>query len=125
VGASGAGSVLTGGSGNDFVGTTGNNCTLDGGADNDHLEAAAGHTGDRFLYWANYDKDDITGFATHASGGTDIIDIRGFGVTTFAGLQALMTTVSGNTVITFNGSDVLTVNGVTAGQFQAADFFLA
>ena len=29
-----------------------------------------------------------------------------------------------NTLITFNASDKLTINGVTSGQLQATDFFL-
>ena len=125
VGASGSGSQLNGGIGNDYVATTGNNCILDGGMGNDHLVAAAGHAGDKFVFWAFWGQDQITGFATHGSGGTDIVDIRGFGVTTFAQLQGLMTQSGADTVITFNTADILTIRNVLPAEWQVTDFQLA
>jgi hypothetical protein len=71
--------------------------------------AAAGgaHGGDRFVFHAGYGLDSITGFARHGAGGTDVIDLQGFGLN-FTSLQAYLSDAGGN--------------GVTKGQLQASDF---
>ena len=63
LGCSGNGNLLNGGAGNDYLGATGNNNTLDGGAGNDTLVAAAGHTGDQFVFQFGYGHDVVQGFA--------------------------------------------------------------
>jgi hypothetical protein len=65
--------------------------------------------------------DTITGFARHGAGGTDVVDLNGFGLS-FATLAPFLSTVSGNAVITVNAATVLTINGVTSAQLQASDF---
>ena len=105
---SGNNNSLFGGAGNDWLGATGNNNVLDGGAGNDTLVAApGGHLADVFNYRPGYAQDEIIGFARHNAGGTDVVSIQGFGVTTFAQLQGFMTQSGGDTVITLNTADIL------------------
>ena len=54
-----------------------------------------------------------------------MVSIQGFGVTTFAQLQGFMTQSGGDTVITLNTADILTVRNVAPNQWQADDFLLA
>ena len=126
LGVSGNFNQLFGGAGNDWLGATGDNNTLDGGAGNDTLVAAPGtHQGDVFNYRPGYAQDEIIGFSRHNAGGTDVVSIQGFGVTTFAQLQTFMTQSGGDTVITLNTADILIVRGVAPGTLQASDFLLA
>ena len=55
--------------------------------------------------------DSVTGFLRHGAGGTDVLDVNGFGLD-FTTIQAFMADVGGNCVFTLNGADILTVNGV-------------
>ena len=75
-------SSLFGGVGNDYVAATGDGNVLDGGVGDDHLVAAAGHADDIFVFQVAYGMDDVTGFARHGAGGTDVITIQGFGIAT-------------------------------------------
>jgi ELWxxDGT repeat protein len=125
VGASGNGNYLSGGSGNDYVAATGNTNRLDNGAGNDMLVVAAGHQGDTFVFHAGYGLDEIQGFARHGAGGTDVIDLKGFGLANFAAVQALLTDSGPNAVLTINAVTVLTIDGVLKAQLQASDFLLA
>ena len=116
LGVSGDLNQLFGGAGNDWLGATGDNNTLDGGAGNDTLVAAPGtHQGDVFNYRPGYAQDEIIGFSRHNAGGTDVVSIQGFGVTTFGQLQTFMTQSGGDTVITLNTADILIVRGVAPG----------
>ena len=119
VGCSGNNNFLNGAQGNDYLAATGNGNTLDGGAGNDALVAGA-HTGDRFVFHPGYGADSVAGFARHGAGGTDVIDLNGFGVN-FTTLQGFMADVGGNCVFTL-GADILTVSGVLKAQFLATDF---
>ena len=66
------------------------------------------------------------GFARHGQpGGTDVVSIQGFGLTTFAQLQGLMMQSGADTVITFNTADILTIRNVLPGDWLATDFQLA
>ena len=126
LGVSGHLSQLFGGAGNDWLGATGSGNVLDGGAGNDTLVAAtAAHQGDVFNYRAGYAQDEVIGFARHGDGGTDVVSIQGFGVTTFGQLQTLMTQSGADTVITFNTADILTIRNVLPGQWLDTDFQLA
>ena len=126
LGVSGNINTLFGGAGNDWLGATGNGNTLDGGAGNDTLVAApGGHLADVFNYRPGYAQDEIIGFARHGAGGTDVVSIQGFGVTTFAQLQGFMTQSGADTVITLNTADILTIRNVLPAQWQATDFQLA
>ncbi len=72
-----------------------------------------------------YAQDELIGFARHGAGGTDVVSIQGFGVTTFAQLQGLMMQSGADTVITFNTADILTIRNVLPGDWLATDFQLA
>src|SRR5262245_19817500 len=119
VGCSGNNNWLFGGGGDDYVAASGNNNVLDGGAGNDQLVAGGTHSGDRFIFHAGYGLDSITGFARHGAGGSDLIDLTGFGLS-FNSLQ--FSNSGGNCVISINASTVLTINGVSSGQLQPSDF---
>ena len=106
--------------GNDYIAATGNSNVLDGGAGNDQLVAGS-HSGDRFVLHPSYGMDSITGFARHGAGGTDVIDVNGFGLT-FTTLQQYLADVSGNCVIMLDAATILTIEGVTKAQLQASDF---
>jgi Ca2+-binding RTX toxin-like protein len=123
VGVGGNNNRLLGGTGDDYLATGGSGNTLDGGPGNDHLVAGAGNQNATFLFQAGYGQDDITGFSAHAVGGTDILDIEGFGLATFGQLQPYMKQSGSDVVITL-GSDILTVHNVQLGGLQASDFHL-
>jgi hypothetical protein len=102
VGVSGNNNSLNGAQGDDYIAATGNGNVLDGGAGNDQLVAGA-HAGDRFVFHAGYGVDVITGFARHGAGGTDLIDLAGFGLN-FTTLQPFLATVGGNGVVAINAA---------------------
>jgi Ca2+-binding RTX toxin-like protein len=119
IGVSGSGNFLFGTNGNDYVAASGNNNTLDGGLGNDTLVAGA-HAGNRYVFHVGYGQDTISNFARHQAGGTDIIDLNGFGLN-FASLQHYL--VDGpNVMIRIDAATILTINGVTIPQLQARDF---
>ena len=123
VGVSGNNNFLNGAQGDDFLAASGNGNTLDGGAGNDQLVAGGAHAGDRFVFHPGYGMDAITSFSRHSAGGTDVIDLNGFGLN-FTTLQSFMSDVGGNCVIVLNGVDILTVNGTLKAQFLATDFII-
>ena len=123
VGVSGNSNMLFGGDGDDYVAASGNTNVLDGGAGNDQL-VAGGHTGDTFVFQPGYGQDRATGFVSIAAGGSDIVDLQGFGITTFGQLGAFMAQNGADVVITLGG-DVLTLSNVVLSQLQAGDFHLA
>jgi hypothetical protein len=63
----------------------------------------------------------ISNFASHGAGGSDVIDLNGFGLS-FSSLQGYTANVDGNVVITLDAATFLTINGVTTAQLQASDF---
>jgi Ca2+-binding RTX toxin-like protein len=118
----GEGNYLSGGGGNNFVAATGNTNLLDGGAGSDTLVAAPGnHQGDTFVFHAGYGVDSITGFARHGAGGSDVINLNGFGLT-FSSIQPFLSDSGGNCVLTINAATILTINSVTKAQLLASDF---
>jgi hypothetical protein len=54
------------------------------------------------------------------AGGSDVIDVRGFGLT-FSSLQQYLIQAGNDTVLNFGG-DVMTLRNVLASQLQASDF---
>ena len=123
VGVSGNSNMLFGGDGDDYVAASGNTNVLDGGAGNDQL-VAGGHTADTFVFQPGYGQDQVSGFLSIAAGGSDIVDLQGFGITTFGQLQSFMAQNGANVVINLGG-DVLTLSNVVLSQLQAGDFHLA
>jgi Ca2+-binding RTX toxin-like protein len=125
LGCSGNGNYMAAGAGNDYVAATGNTNLLDGGAGNDTLLAAAGHQGDTFVFHAGYGQDDITGFARHGAGGTDVIDMKGFGLTFASLMNSYATDTANGVLIALDGATSLTIHDVTKAQLAASDFLLA
>ena len=54
----------------------------------------------------------------------DVIELTGYGVTTFAQLQAFMTQNGSDVVIAFDNNNEIMVHGVTLGQLNQNDFVL-
>ena len=114
-----------GGTGHDWIGATGNGNVLDGGAGNDTLVGAAGHASDVFVYGASYGLDEIQGFTAHSVGGSDVVDLRAFGLASYAQLQQYMSQAGADVAITLSGEDVLTLRNVSLDWLHAGDFMLA
>lgn len=123
VGCSGNANFLSGGAGNDYIAASGHNNTLDGGTGNDVLVAGAGHTGCLFVFKPGYGQDRIEGFLA-GDAATDVIDLRGFGLTMTSLMNTYATDVGGNVVIALSGSEIVTIAGVTKAELTAGDFLL-
>ena len=121
VGISGNNYPLFGGAGADFVAATGNGNALDGGAGNDVLVAAAGHSNDTFVFHAGYERDTVQGFAVAG----DVVNLETFGIANFATLQTYMSQVGSDVAIGLNGTDILTLQNVAIASLTAATFDLA
>ena len=131
--------VLTGGTGNDvLIGGAGHD-TLNGEAGHDKLNGGIGND----VLWGGAGNDTLTGDAgsdvfvfKRADGaaknlitdfelGTDKIDLSGMGYTSFADVQAHLSTGTGGfALISDAGHDIL-LQHVTATQLKAADFLFA
>ena len=73
------------------------------------------------MFHPGYGMDSIGGFSHHGAGGTDVIDLNGFGLN-FSTLQPYLANVAGNVVIALDAATVLTITGVTIAQLQESDF---
>ncbi len=105
---------LSGGAGNDRLFGLAGADTLEGGLGNDILQggAADGAT-DRFIFSTGDGNDLITDFEI----GIDVIDLSA------TGLQFADLTITGATnALIDTGADLITVNGVTAGQLTSDQF---
>ena len=122
VGVSGVGNSLFGEAGIDVLAATGNNNTLDGGAGNDTLFAAAGHSGDHFVFQFGYEHDIVQGFST---AGNDIVHLESFGLGSFANLQTFMSQVGNDVRISFDVAHSLILQNVQLNTLNAGDFDLA
>ena len=120
--------VLTGGAnhddlfgfgGNDTLSGGGNSDILTGGQGNDTLTGGAGD--DRFVFKFGDGLDVVTDFSPGAASG-DLIDLHGYGVTSFASLQSLMTQVGGDTLIAFDDQNHILLQGVLMSQLNSGDF---
>lgn len=123
-----ANQTLTGGSGTDTLYGFGGNDVLNGGGGNDVLDGGTGDdtltggTGaDRFVFHANGGNDTITDFTP----GTDVIDVRGMGFSSFNDLSALMSQSFNNVVITFDADDHVILSNLQISQLHAGDFVLS
>jgi hypothetical protein len=83
---------------------------------------------DRFVFAAAFGDDTIAGFDANNTGGQDLLDISGLGITaaTFAANVTIVThpTLTGRVLVTIAGLGTITVNGTTT-TVTAADFILA
>jgi Ca2+-binding RTX toxin-like protein len=121
----GSANVIDAQGGNDIIDAGGANDTIIGGTGNDTMLGGAGN--DTFVFAAGFGQDVINGFDANPTGGQDMLD-----VSSYAAIDALtfnshvsIQVVAGNTVITIDGTDSITLNGVSAaGAVTAADFLL-
>ena len=102
--------VLTGLGGNDV---------LNGGPGSDSLTGNQG--ADTFYFNAGFGTDAITDFTATGSG-HDIIDFAATLFPNYAALSSHMTQVGSAVVITYDGSDTVTLIGVKLASLSAADF---
>ncbi len=114
--------VLYGHAGNDTLNGAGGNDYLNGGAGNDTLTGGSGD--DRFVFRTGDGLDTVTDFAP-GNGSGDVIDLHGYGVTTFTALQALMTQTGADTLIAFDDQNHILLHNVALAQLNAGDFVLS
>ncbi len=127
---------VTGGSGGDTLTGDALDNTLAGGDGDDRITGAAGNDtlnggagSDRFVYAPGFGKDQITGFDANPSGGQDLIELSGFGISSanFTARVAI-TDVGTDTLVTIDGNSnqtILLVGIGNATTVTAADFWLA
>jgi Ca2+-binding RTX toxin-like protein len=125
-GGTGGGGTGAGGNGGQTLTGTGEEDNLDGGNGSDILNGDGGNdtmTGgkgpDTFVFGLNFGEDVITDFKPH----TDTIEIHDALFANFADLQAhAVNDGSGNTVITYDAANTITLLGVTVAELNANDF---
>ncbi|NOT13936.1 MAG: heme peroxidase [Methylococcaceae bacterium] len=113
--------IITGNNGNNTLTGLGGVDTLFGGLGDDLLNGGAGN--DFFVYnLALFGDDNIQAFDANAAGGQDLLDFRGSGLT----LANIGITSNGiDTVVTVNGTETITLLGVTgvgANAINTTDF---
>jgi Ca2+-binding RTX toxin-like protein len=114
--------VLYGFAGNDTLSGAGGNDLISGGAGNDTLTGGLGD--DHFLFAFGDGQDTVTDF-TAGDGSGDVIDLHGYGVTTFADLSAHMSQVGADVLIDLDAQNQITLQHVTLAQLNAGDFLLS
>jgi Ca2+-binding RTX toxin-like protein len=107
--------IITGSAGDDTLNGGNGKDTLAGGDGNDTL--TGGNGSDTFVFGPNFGHDTVTDFGN----GPDHIQFDHTVFANFAAVQAAMTQVGPDTVIT-HGSDTLTLQHVTAMTLHASDF---
>jgi Ca2+-binding RTX toxin-like protein len=105
------GVYLAGGGGND---------ALYSGAGDDYLVGGPGN--DTFVFHHGNGHGDIVADFTH---GSDIVDLIGYGVTTFSDLQGHMSQMGADTLISFDASNAITLQDVQMTQLTAGDFLFS
>lgn len=124
----GGNDTIDGGSGNDFVqggegddsitGGAGDD-TIIGGKGNDTMTAGNSSPTDTFVIRDGDGSDVITDFDP---GEPDIIAFHMAEMNTFADVQARMSQVGGDTVITYDNGDTLTLKNVNMGDLSSTNF---
>jgi Ca2+-binding RTX toxin-like protein len=110
--------VLDGGNGNDALGGGIYADGLIGGRGNDSMTGGDGP--DTFVFGSNFDKDVITDFKPN----TDVIQFDHTLFANFADVQAhTASNGHGNTVITHDANNAITLQDVTLSSLHASDFF--
>ena len=114
--------VLNGGAGNDAFAAGAGNDIINGGVGNDAMSGGAGD--DTFVFTLGDGFDQVTDFTAGDSSG-DLIALTGYGVASFAQLQAFMSQDGSDVKIAFDSNNQITLQGVTLGQLNQNDFQLA
>jgi Ca2+-binding RTX toxin-like protein len=105
---------------NRLVGNAGDD-TLNGGAGDDSLGGGAGN--DVFAFLAGFGNDTITDFDANPTGGQDLIDLVGLGITHASFAGSVTITGVANTLISVGGGTIR-LNGVAASTVDITDFKL-
>ncbi len=114
--------VLYGHAGNDTLNGAGGADYLNGGTGNDTLTGGSG--ADRFVFRTGDGLDTVVDF--NPSGlSHDVIDLHGYGVTSFAALAPFMTQSGADTLIAFDDQNHILLHNVTMTQLSAGDFILS
>jgi Ca2+-binding RTX toxin-like protein len=103
-------SVAIAGAGNDTLISGPGNETFTGGAGSDH-----------FVFGTGNGLDTITDFAVMGAN-SDVIELDGFGIHSFAALQPLMVQSGADTIVTFDAHDQIILQHVQITQLTSADF---
>jgi Ca2+-binding RTX toxin-like protein len=121
----GGADTLIGGDGVDSLNGGAGNDTLIGGVGNDIMNGGADN--DTFVFAAGFGNDVITAFDANPTGGQDLLDISGLGITaaTFA-TDVLITDLGSDTLVSIGTDSILLVgvNGVGANTVTQQDFIL-
>ncbi|MGE5538954.1 MAG: matrixin family metalloprotease [Gemmatimonas sp.] len=102
--------VINGGTGADVIAGGGGNDTLTGGGGDD-----------RFVFHGGDGNDTVTDFTA----GHDVLELNGYGASTFDQLAPLLSDHDGATVIAFDPSNEITLQNVTVAQLHQSDFAFA
>jgi Ca2+-binding RTX toxin-like protein len=108
--------TLTGGDGNDL---------LHGGADNDTMTGGTG--ADTYEFYSEaygnneFGHETITDFDV----AEDVLDVNNLGITNIADVNAIASEAGGNTVLTIDGNNSITLNGVALSALDATNFIFA
>ena len=104
---------------------------LDGAAGDDVLDGRAGDDiliggdgNDRFVFASGDGQDTVWDFVAGDSSG-DVIDLGGYGITSFAELQGLMREVGNDVVIALDAANAITLHDVSLSSLNAQDFAFA
>ncbi len=109
---------ISGGAGEDLLYGDDGDDVLDGGADDDFL--SGGNGSDTFVFKAGYGSDFIADFTLGLGG--DVIELSGFGISSFTALQSVMEEWGGNTFLNFGDGSELILQDVANSQLSSDDF---
>jgi Ca2+-binding RTX toxin-like protein len=127
----GGGDTLNGGQGADLVDGGAGNDTLNGGSGSDILIGGLGNDvmngglgNDVFIFATGFGNDRINGFDANPTGGQDLLDISGTGISAATFSTVTIAASGTNTVVTI-GADTITLVNVAPAAITADDFILA
>ena len=124
----GLANVMIGNTGANVLNGAAGNDTLDGGLGSDTMTGGTGN--DMFVFHTGFGNDVITDFDANPTGGQDLLDLSAYAPDITAGNFAAHVSIAasaGNTVITIDGTQHITLTGVTgvgANIITSQDFIL-
>jgi len=124
----GLANVMIGNSGANVLNGAAGNDTIEGGAGNDTMTGGTGN--DMFVFKSGFGNDVITDFDANPTGGQDLLDLSAYVPDLTAanfGDHVSIAVSAGNTVITIDGTQHITLTGVTgvgANIITTQDFLL-